>query len=252
MICPIGNQAHGVIEYASDRFRKMEGKVVTMELNFNSLDVVGYKNQGVPNTFITQSSPTRHLGIILPGYRYPADMAPLYYAGRILLEGGADLLRIEYAYYRTDFYKRPQSEQDEWISSDIFAACKSGLSQRSYEKITLVGKSLGTIAMGHLLADSLFQSATCIWETPLLTVEWLRARIEQTRPRSFFVIGTADKYYQPDLLKHLEHVTKGQSMVIEGANHALEIPGDIPKSLIVLEQIVQALHAFLNEGNKQT
>jgi hypothetical protein len=230
----------------------MEGKVVTMELKFSSLNVSGYENQSVPNTLITQSNPTGHLGIILPGYRYPADMAPLYYAGRILLEGGADLLRIEYAYYRTDFYKRPQSEQDKWISSDVFAACKSGLSQRSYEKITLIGKSLGTIAMGHLLADSLFQRATCIWETPLLTVEWLRARIEQTRPRSFFVIGTADKFYQPDLLKHLEHVTKGQSMVIEGANHALEIPDDISKSLVVLEQIVQALHVFLNEGNKHT
>ena len=219
-----------------------------MELNFSSLDVTGYKNRGVPNTLITQTNPTGHLGIILPGYRFPADMAPLYYAGRMLLEGGADLLRIEYAYYRTDFYKRSQSEQDEWISSDVFAACKSGLSQRSYEKITLVGKSLGTIAMGHLLADSLFKKATCIWETPLLTVEWLRSRIEQTHPRSFFVIGTADRFYQPDILKRLEHVTKGQSMVIEGANHALEIPGDIPKSLIVLNQIVQALHVFLNEG----
>ena len=218
-----------------------------MELSFNSLDVVGYKNQQVPNTFITQPNSTGHLGIILPGYRFPADMAPLYYAGRILLEGGADLLRIEYAYYRTDFYKRPQSEQDKWISSDVFAACKSGLSQSSYEKITLVGKSLGTIAMGHILADSLFQRATCIWETPLLTVKWLRSRIEQTRPRSFFVIGTADKFYQPDILEHLEHVTKGRSMVIDGANHALEIPGDIPKSLVVLDQIVKALHEFLNE-----
>ena len=101
--------------------------------------------------------------------------------------------------------------------------------------------------MGHLLADSLFQSATCIWETPLLTVEWLCSRIEQIHPRSFFVIGTADKFYQPDILKHLEYVTQGQSMIIEGANHALEIPGDIPKSLIVLNQIVQALRAFLTK-----
>ena len=230
----------------------MEGKVVTMELNFSSLDVTGYRNQQVPNTLITQPNSTRHLGIILPGYRFPADTAPLYYAGRILLEGGADLLRVEYAYYRTDFMKRSQSEQDQWISSDVFAACKSGLSQRSYEKITLVGKSLGTIAMGHLLADSLFQSAACIWETPLLTVEWLRARIEQTHPHSFFLIGTADKFYQPDILKHLEHVTKGHSLVIDGANHALEIPGDISKSLVVLEQIVQALRAFLNEDIKNT
>jgi hypothetical protein len=218
-----------------------------MELSLSSLDVVGYKSQPVPNTFFAQSRPTRHLGIVLPGYRYSAEMAPLYYAGRILLEQGADLLRIEYAYYRTDFMKQPESEQDQWISSDVFAACKAALSHRSYEKITLVGKSIGTIAMGQLLADAVFQRATCIWLTPLLTIEWLRSRIEQTHPRSLFILGTADKFYQPDILKQLEHVTAGRSLVIEGANHGLEIPGDIPKSLAVLNQIVQVLQEFLDE-----
>jgi pimeloyl-ACP methyl ester carboxylesterase len=124
------------------------------------------------------------------------------------------------------------------------------LSDRSYEKITLIGKSLGTVAMCHLLADHRFHAATCVWETPLLTVEWLRSRIEETRPYSLFVIGTADKFYKPDVLKHLEHDTNGRSVVIEGANHALEIPGDISKSLLALRQMVQALQEFLNEDVK--
>ena len=74
-----------------------------------------------------------------------------------------------------------------------------------------------------------------------------RSRIEQTHPHSLFAIGTADKFYQPDILKGLEHVTGGRSLVIEGANHALEIPGNIPKSLMALDQIVQALQEFLKE-----
>lgn len=221
-----------------------------MEVSMNSLDVVGYNNQHVPTIFITQSHQTQHLGIILPGYRYSVEMAPLYYAARILLEQGADVLRIEYAYYRSDFMKQPESEQNKWISSDVFAACNNVLSQHPYEKITLIGKSLGTVAMGHLLADNRFHTATCVWETPLLTVEWLRSRIEETHPHSLFVIGTADKFYKPDVLKHLQHVTKGKSVVIEGANHALEIPGDISKSLRALSQLVQALQEFLNEDVK--
>jgi len=174
-------------------------------------------------------------------------MAPLYYSGRILLEQGADLLRIEYVYYRTDFTEQPESERDKRISSDVFAACKAGPSQRSYEKIALIGKSLGTIAMGHLLADPIFQKATCIWLTPLLTISWLCSRIEQTHPRSLFVMGTADRFYKPDILKILEHINRGRSLILEGVNHALEIPGDIPKSLIVLNQIMQAVQEFLNE-----
>src|SRR5688572_24995872 len=221
-----------------------------MGVSLNSLDVVGYKNQKVPNTFITQTNLAHHLGIILPGYRYSPEMAPLYYAARILLEQGADVLRIEYAYYRTDFLKPPEDEQDKWISSDVFATCNNVLSHHPYEKITLIGKSLGTVAMGHLLADNRFHTAIYVWETPLLTVEWLRSRIEKTRPYSLFVIGTADKFYKPDILKHLEHLTNGRSVVIEGANHALEIPGDISKSLLALSQIVQELREFLNEDVK--
>jgi hypothetical protein len=219
-------------------------------MELSSLDVIGYQNQRVPNTFIIQPKPTPHLGIILPGYRHSADMADLHYAGRILLEQGADLLRVEYVYYQTNFMEQPENGQDKWISNDVFAVCNAGLSYRSYEQITLVGKSLGTIAMGHLLADSRFQSATCVWSTPLLTVEWLRSRIEQTHPRSLFIIGTADKFYKPDILKHLENVTKGRAVVIEGANHGLEIPDDISKSLMALNQIVQALQEFLIEGAK--
>jgi hypothetical protein len=217
-------------------------------MELSSLDAVGYKNQRVPNTFMIQPTSTGHLGVILPGYRHSPDMADLHYAGRILLEQGADLLQVEYAYYRTNFMEQSNSEQDKWISSDVFAICNAALVHRSYRQITFVGKSLGTIAMGHLLADRRFQGATCVWSTPLLTVEWLRARIEQVHPRSLFIIGTTDKFYKPDILKHLENATKGRAVVIEGANHRLEIPGSISKSLAALNQIVQALQEFLNAG----
>jgi hypothetical protein len=142
-------------------------------MKLDSLNILGYKNEPVPNTLITQSRPTRHLGIILPGYRHSVDRPDLHYAARILLEQCADVLRVEYAYARSDFMKQPEAEQDQWISSDVVAACDAALSDRSYEKITFVGKSLGTIAMGHLLADSRFQNTTCVWSTPLLTVPWL-------------------------------------------------------------------------------
>ena len=78
-------------------------------MELSTFDVVGYNNQKVPNTFIFQSNPAGHLGIILPGYRHSADMADLHYAGRILLEQGADLLRIEYAYYQTDYLSQSES-----------------------------------------------------------------------------------------------------------------------------------------------
>jgi hypothetical protein len=220
-----------------------------MSLSFDSLPIVGYNDQPVSNTFITHPDPANHLGVILPGYRYPAEMPPLHYASRVLLDQGADMLHVDYAYYRTDFNRQPEDVQDKWISSDVFAACTAGLAQRSYEKITLIGKSLGTIAIGHLLADARFQRASCIWMTPILSVGWLCQRIEEVRPQSLFIIGTADQFYQPDVLNRLEQVTNGHSIVLDGVNHGLEVPGDIPKSLGALSQIVQALQEFTSQGN---
>ncbi len=111
-----------------------------MDLRFDSLNVIGYNGQPVPNTFITLPTSANHLGIILPGYRYPAEMPPLHYAGSILLGQGADLLHVDYTYYRTDFNKQPESIQNKWISNDVFAVCDAGLSQRSYERNHAGGK----------------------------------------------------------------------------------------------------------------
>jgi len=220
-------------------------KVYAMELK--TLDVLGYKYQRVPNTFVVQPNPTGHLGIILPGYRHSADMADLHYAGRILREQGADLLRVEYAYYRTDYLSQSKSVQNQRISEDVFAICNACLAFRPYTKITLIGKSLGTKAMGFLLEDERFQKATCVWSTPLLTTEWLYSRIEQIHPRSLFIIGTADDHYQPEKLNQLVNVTNGRAVIVEDANHGLEIPESIPRSLMALGQIVQALQEFLRD-----
>ena len=214
-------------------------------MELKTLDVPGYKNQKVPNILVVQSNPTGHLGIILPGYRHSADMADLHYAGRILREQGADLLRVEYAYYQTDYLSQPENGQNQRISEDVFAVCNACLAFRPYTKITLVGKSLGTKAMGFLLADERFQKANCVWSTPPLTTEWLYSRIEQVHPPSLFIFGTADDYYKPKMLNHFVNVTNGHSVIIEGANHGLEIPESIPKSLMGLGQIVQGLQEFL-------
>jgi len=210
-----------------------------------SLDVTGHKDARVPNTYFRQAGESTHLGIILPGYRYSADRAELHFASRILLEQGADLLRVEYAYNQTDFMELTQSQQDDWISADVFAACNRVLSLRTYGRFTLVGKSLGTIAMGYLLADPRFQKATCIWSTPLLSVDWLPRCIEQVRPRSLFIMGSADPHYKPEILKNLAEVTRGRLVIIEGATHPLEIPGSIPESLNMLGRIVTELEEFL-------
>lgn len=73
----------------------------------------------------------------------------------------------------------------------------------------------------------------------------LVTKINKSPTRSLFIFGTADDYYTPEILQHLVNVTNGRAVVIEGANHGLEVPKSIPRSLQGLGQIVQGLQEFL-------
>jgi dienelactone hydrolase len=210
------------------------------------IEAVGYGGQPVPASMIVHPGATDHLGIILPGYRHTIDMPDLHYAGLILQKRGADVLRVEYAYPKTDFRQRPQQEQADRLSADVRAACAAGLARRAYKKITLIGKSLGTLAIAHLLEDPRFAAAACVWSTPVLASDWMCAQIRKHLPRSLFIIGTADDFYNPALLNGLVDATKGKALVLPGVHHGLEIEGDIPGTLAALNRIVDAMQEYIN------
>lgn len=209
------------------------------------LYIAGYRDAPVPNTFFWQENNIDHLSIILPGMGYTAHMPVLYYPGRLLLFLGADVLRLEYDYSnKPDFLQLTGAERVQWLISDVTASCKVASTRRRYQKITLIGKSIGTLAMGHLLtSDTMFDNTHAIWLTPLFRNERLRKQIQQCRQKSLFVIGTADPNYDPVFLE--EVAAKGESLVIDGADHSLEIEGDPMQSLEAMDRLIKAIKKFL-------
>jgi len=209
------------------------------------LDIAGYHDEPVPNTFFRQKNDTDHLAIILPGMGYTSHMPVLYYPARQLLFLGADVLCLEYDYSnRPDFLQLTGAERAQWLLSDVSASCKVVLSQQRYQEITLIGKSIGTLAMGYLLmSDTMFEKAHAIWLTPIFHNERLRKQIQQCRQKSLFVIGTADPNYDPVFLT--EVAAKGESLVIDGADHSLEIEGDLMQSLEAMKRLIEAIKKFL-------
>ena len=212
-----------------------------------TLEIEGYCNEPVPNTLFFQKNDTEHLAIVIPGIGYTSHMPLLYYPGRLLLLQGADVLRLEYDYgKRSDFLRLTGAERFDWLVGDVSASCKLISSKRPYQKITFIGKSIGTLAMAHLLTnETMFDKARAIWLTPLFRNDRLRKLILRTGQRSLFVIGTADQHYDPDYLKEAQAATKGESLVIEHANHSLEIEGDPFQSLKIMERMMRAIEKFL-------
>lgn len=210
-----------------------------------SLDVTGAHGQPVPHWFIPAQSETSHLVVLLPGRAYGLDLPLLLYPAKLLHNKGADILGIDYTSYTAD----PEMSPDEIkrrLGSDVLAALNAGLEQRTYQRITLLGKSLGTIAMGRLItADPRLAQAECIWMTPLLLMEELRAQIAARPHRALFIGGTADEQFNLDHLAALEKATDGKSLVLEGANHILEKAGNVIESIQFLERVMRSIDEFI-------
>jgi predicted alpha/beta-hydrolase family hydrolase len=212
-----------------------------------TLAITGYRNEPVPHTFLRQDEHARHVAILLPGIGYTCDMPLLYYPARLLLARGADVLRVEYDYQqRAAFKTATADEQGRWVVADVTAACQAILAQRDYEQITFVAKSLGTLALGPVLtADPRLARAHVAWLTPLLRIDHLRAHIARWGGHSLFVIGTADPYYDAAYLAEVQHATRGETVVVDGADHSLEIAGDVLRSLEAMTQVMRAMQPFL-------
>jgi hypothetical protein len=217
-------------------------------VTFRSLHIVGHRDEPLPHTFLKQEMETDHLAILLPGVGYTVHMPLLYYPMLELVERGADVLRVETIYVKqSGFEELSPSDRARWVFADAIAACGVALAQRSYEHITLVGKSLGTMTMGYLLtSEARLARARAIWLTPLLWNDVLRSQIQQTSPRSLFVVGTADPHYSPAFLSEVVKATGGESVVIDDVSHSLEIKGNVLASIQAIDKVMRAVQKFLD------
>lgn len=214
---------------------------------FDQLSITGFQKQPIANRFIRQDQPTNRLGIIFPGYNYSPDLPLLYYTAGVLEMTRADVLLIDTLYStRPGVAELDAAEQDQLLREDATASLSAALAVGTYEHITLVGKSVGTRALSRVLPEAAaFGTSRAVWLTPLVRNDGLRASILEHPIPSLFVVGTADRTYDPALLDPLVNATAGQCLVIDGADHGLEIPGDIRASLAVLVEYVTALEHFL-------
>jgi hypothetical protein len=208
-------------------------------------NIIGYRQESVPHTFYRQQEATSQIALVFAGRGVNCQHPTLYYPARELLSRGADVLLIDYS-LRPAFSTYTEEETMACVAADTLAASQAMWKERAYEQVTLIGKSLGTMAMGSLLENippALRLQA--IWLTPLLTHPQLGRQIRQRPPRSLFIIGTADSWYDADELAALAQVTRGESLVIPEADHSLEVPAGTVASLQVMEQVVRVIQDFL-------
>ncbi len=222
-----------------------------MNVEFTRLTIDGYRDQQVPNQFLRQVDATTTLAVLLPGQGYTTDMPLFYYAEWICLERGWDVLRVDYDYRSLeyeeslDLRRKRLEERKQQIYSDVEAAFMVGLQQRDYETVALIGKSLGTRAMVHILSQEPKMDVWNVWLTPLIGESEVREYIEQHPGQTFVAIGTEDFAYDEAYAGGLSDSGNVEVVVVEGADHSMDISGDIAGSIRAMGGVMSRLDAFL-------
>ncbi len=214
------------------------------------LPIPGYQDEPASHRFWRQEEETDQAMLLLPGADVFLQTPILYYCFLEGLRRGADILWVGY-HARPQFAALSREDKGIWARQDTAAAYQELLEQRSYKRLTLIGKSLGTLALEHLLsASSVTMPVQVVWLTPLLRDQLVRAHLCQVAYPSLLIIGTQDHQYDPTYLREVQQrwTDEKHLLVIEGADHGLAVGvagTDTLGSLQVLEQVMRAIQAFL-------
>jgi hypothetical protein len=207
----------------------------------------GYHGMSLKNRFYRQPNQTQKIALVFPGLAYNSTMPLLHYSIQAILATGINVLSVDYDYSNNEeFLQQSLREKSEWLISDVEAALEYITKEEKQEVVCLAGKSVGTLAVGHLLETRKnLRKAKTIWLTPLIKNPDLLEQMLSYMKDAIMVIGTSDSQYDSHIIDRLNANTQLGGIVIDGANHSLEIEGDVTKSLGVLLQIVTIIQQFL-------
>lgn len=183
----------------------------------------------------------KKLCVILPGIGYCLDRSYLDYSKQLAKEMGYDVLEVEYGYQinRSEFNIEKEfsimvSESLEVIDNAI---------DKEYEEVLVIGKSIGTSVQSFLNKDlsRRFKNIKNIYISPInKTLD--EFNIESN---SLVITGDEDPLLSIANRMNIEKRDDVESFIIEGANHALDIEGNIMKTIDGLKESLEIEREFI-------
>jgi len=217
----------------------------------HSLPIDGYRGHSVKNTLYRRELPSDHLVLIFPDTLYPSAAPLLYYTRELLLGGGADVLTVEGDY------------EGEWRNlrflEDVVAVYETAVLYHPFDRLTVVGKSLGTLAAAHLVREArLPEQAEVVWIAPPTDAASIIETLHECHNRSLVIAGSYPGSRPAAGLKaraaasgdraELLALRENDRMTVhlfEGADDNLERAGEPLVSLDLLASYVHLLADFL-------
>ncbi len=185
----------------------------------------------------------RKLALVFPGLGYGKDRPLLYYAGKLAMQAGYELLSLSYG--ELPKVERPKNGMldREGLEQCFKLACDRVFARLDEEgipadsELLFISKSIGTV-IGSSYAASHNLAPRQILYTPVART------FAYPQPSSVSFHGTADPWFGNEECERLCRESQVELHSFEGANHSLE-SGDIGKDIENLREIMRMTGAFI-------
>ena len=225
-----------------------KGMVRSMETEIQTIKTKGKRE--IPARFTKRQG--KELVILLPGLSYNLSMPLFFYTSQILAKRGADVLGVGYQYASDEkFQKLDQDKKLAAIKADGEDILKHAENLGEYERVTIIGKSLGTLSMGWSAPNrKAFKNLRLVWLTPSLKDTELADQIRKAENPSLILIGANDPSFNKQLMESLNRSPHVTVRAIPGVDHAFNHAKGVPESAQVLGVAMQNLRDWLFATDK--
>jgi predicted alpha/beta-hydrolase family hydrolase len=207
------------------------------------LDLVAEDGHPLRHKYLQQGGDPTGLVVSLPGDNYGVDGPLLYYPNQLFWREGWDTVAITYGYQSAGKPFTPLAIPE--VLGECQRAIEILLRQREYQKVVLMGKSLGASLVALLCQQmSLPPWTRAVYLTPPLGAMFNPIFLETTQ-LACLALGTADRFYDPQALIALQQAKTFHLIQIEAADHSLNIKGDLEASLDVVKLMSEEVLAFI-------
>jgi dienelactone hydrolase len=208
------------------------------------LDLRTSDGRPLMHKFYRQAAEPSGLLITFPGNHYGMDGPLLYYPGELLQASGWDTLALSYGFQTA--MQEPDEQALPGLIGECSAAVQAVVAGRTYPRIALLGKSLGAGVAAYLCgSEPSLAAARAAYLTPALASPLFDPLLARTSQPALLAIGTADRYYDPQALERLLATKPFDLVLVEGADHSMDVAGDLVASLEAVRKVVNAAVAFL-------
>lgn len=180
----------------------------------------------------------KKIAVLFPGIGYTCDKPLLYYAGKIALANGYEIIKVEYSDFPSGI-KRNEEKMEEAFQCGLRQAedILSQICWEEYEDILFISKSIGTVISAAFAREHQLKVKNILF-TPL------RQTFLFADKESIVFHGTADPWADTtDITEGCKKLNL-PFVLTEKGNHSLET-GEILKDLENLEKVMTRVNEFI-------